>query len=100
MRFHPTPPEEAFWRIVRGSRLGVSFRRQVVMGRFIVDFVAPKARLIVEIDGAQHLRTADAARDERRDRWLRAQGFRVLRISAEMVRTDPVGVSRLVTEAL
>jgi very-short-patch-repair endonuclease len=85
---------------VRGARLGASFKRQVVLGRFIVDFVAPKARLIVEIDGAQHLRTADASRDERRDRWLKAQGYRVLRISAEMVRTDPELVSRLVQEAL
>ena len=100
MRFHPTPPEQAFWRLAAGSRLGVAFRRQVVFGRFVVDFVAPKAKLIVEIDGAQHLRTADASRDARRDRVLAVMGYRVLRIGAEMIRTDPEGVARLVTEAL
>ena len=50
MRHAPTASEAALWRRLRGRRLGVQFRRQVVLGRYIVDFVAPKARLVVEVD--------------------------------------------------
>jgi very-short-patch-repair endonuclease len=51
-----------------------------VIGRYIVDFLAPSARLIVEVDGGYHQcrRTAD----ERRDRWMQRQGYTVLRVSA------------------
>jgi very-short-patch-repair endonuclease len=48
----------------------------VQIGRYIVDFVCPAKRLIVEVDGGQH---AESAYDEARDAWLIAQGFRVRR---------------------
>jgi very-short-patch-repair endonuclease len=55
---------------LRGSQLGVRFRRQVVVHGYIVDFFAPSAGLAVEADGAQHTRQRGA--DKRRDRrWLR-----------------------------
>src|SRR5690606_27964289 len=46
--------EAALWRRLRGRRLGVQFRRQVVLGSFVVDFLAPSARLVVEVDGGWH----------------------------------------------
>jgi very-short-patch-repair endonuclease len=49
-----TPSEAALWELVRRGRTGVWFRRQVVIDGYIVDFVAPAARLIVEVDGAYH----------------------------------------------
>ena len=54
----------------------MKWRRQVPLGRFIVDFVSFDHRLIVECDGAQH---ADSPRDAVRDEWLRSQGFDVQR---------------------
>ena len=51
MRRHPTPTEHILWQAIRGGRLGVTFRRQVPLGPFIVDFLAPGARLVVEVDG-------------------------------------------------
>ena len=55
LRRHQTEAERRFWSIVRGRRLeGLRFRRQQVFGPFIVDFVCVEARLIVELDGAQH----------------------------------------------
>ena len=59
------------------------FRRQVAIGRFIVDFVAPRARLIVEVDGACHL--VRRSTDVRRDRKLSRLGYRVLRLEAQLV---------------
>jgi very-short-patch-repair endonuclease len=72
----------------------VAFRRQVVIGRTIVDFVAPRARLVIEVDGAHH-RLRRAA-DARRDAKLARLGYRVLRLEAELVmRRLPVALARL-----
>jgi very-short-patch-repair endonuclease len=67
--------------------------RQVVIGRYVVDFVAPSARLVVEVDGAYHPRRATA--DARRDRVLTRLGYRMLRLDAELVLKHPdVAVAR------
>jgi very-short-patch-repair endonuclease len=79
-------PEQALWSEMRGGRLGVWFRRPVVIGRFIADFVAPRARLIVEVDGGYHATRGGA--DARRDRKLTRMGYRVLRLEADLIRRD------------
>lgn len=58
----------------------------MVLGRFIADFVAPVARLVVEVDGAYHARLGAA--DARRDIALVRLGYRVLRLPAELVEQD------------
>ena len=65
MRFAPSEPERVPWVALRASQLGVPFRRQVVLQGYIVDFLAPTARLVVEVDGAHHAlqRGAGARRD-------------------------------------
>ena len=80
MRRFPTASEAALWRLLRGGRLGVRFVRQAVIGRFIVDFLAPELRLVVEVDGGYHAERRRA--DERRDAKLRAWGYRVVRVAA------------------
>jgi very-short-patch-repair endonuclease len=87
LRASLTPSEAALWQCIRACRTGVWFRRQVVIGRFIVDFVAPSARLVVEVDGGYHARRVSA--DARRDRVLRRLGYRVLRLDAVLVLTQP-----------
>ncbi len=94
MRFNLTPSEEKLWRELAGCRLGVSFRRQVPVGRYIVDFLAPEVRVVVEIDGEGHKRRkhADAKRDEALRRW----GYHVLRLDREAVERDlPVAIERV-----
>jgi len=77
MRKEPTEAERKLWLLVRDRRFsGFKFRRQVQIGRYIVDFVCPAKRLIVEADGGQH---AESAYDAERDVWLAAQGFRIRR---------------------
>jgi very-short-patch-repair endonuclease len=99
MRHAPTASEAQLWRSLSGSQLGVAFRRQVPLGgRYIADFVAPSARLVVEVDGPLHVGRHRA--DARRDRMLRRLGYRVLRLSAQLVMREPeVAVAR-VREAL
>jgi very-short-patch-repair endonuclease len=77
MRAEPTDAERRLWRALRDRGMqALEFRRQVPIGAYVVDFVCFEHRLIVECDGFQH---ADNPRDARRDDWLRAQGFTVVR---------------------
>ena len=71
MRHAPTESEAVLWRLLSGCKLGVAFRRQVPLAsRYVADFLAPSARLVVEVDGASHLRRtgSDARRDGARTR--------------------------------
>jgi very-short-patch-repair endonuclease len=65
------------WLKLRGSNLGVSFRRQHPIGPFTLDFYAPSIILAIEVDGGQH--ATDKERDERRTRYLNAKDVHVLR---------------------
>jgi very-short-patch-repair endonuclease len=84
MRAAPTASEAALWRAISGRKLGVQFRRQVPLGRFIVDFFASSAGLAVEVDGGYH--TERRAADARRDRALARMGYRVVRLDEQLVR--------------
>ena len=95
----PTESEARLWQLLRGRQLGVWFRRQVPLGgQFIADFVAPTARLIVEVDGSSHVRRNHA--DARRDRTLERLGYRVLRLPAELVMHAPTTALARVVQAL
>jgi very-short-patch-repair endonuclease len=84
MRFLPTVSEQRLWEQLRGRRLGVRFRRQVpLLSRYVVDFLAPVAKVVVEVDGGCHAHRAKA--DARRDAALQRAGYRVVRVSAEAV---------------
>jgi very-short-patch-repair endonuclease len=88
-------PQQVLWRLVAGGRLGVYFRREVVLlGRFIVDMLAPSIRLVVEVDGRCHELRRGA--DKRRDRALTRAGYHVLRLEACLVLREPaVAVARV-----
>ena len=95
MRSCPTETESKLWRAISRSQLGVAFRRQVPVDRFVVDFLAPSLKLVVEVDGACHTRRAAA--DARRDRTLARLGYRVVRIPAELVHSNAAeAVGRIV----
>jgi very-short-patch-repair endonuclease len=99
LRGAPTLSEAKLWAELRGSKLGIAFRRQVPVGHgFIADFLAPSLKLVVEVDGSahQHRRRADARRDER----LGRAGYRVLRFAAEEVVRDVGSVVRVVRQAV
>lgn len=93
--------EQLLWARLRQGQLGVWFRRQVVLlGSCIVDFYCHAARLVVEVDGSYHVQPARRRADARRDRKLAKAGLRVLRLSAELVLTQPEKARALVLEAL
>jgi leucyl-tRNA synthetase len=80
LRNNMTHPEEILWSRLRAHRLdGRKFRRQHVLGSYIVDFVCLKARLVIEIDGETHDPASRQALDATRTSYLEKLGFRVLR---------------------
>ena len=73
-----TPAEEKLWQYLRAHRMGdVHFRNQHAIGNYIVDFCAPRRKLIIELDGSQHLGQQDY--DAERTKYLELRGYQVLR---------------------
>jgi very-short-patch-repair endonuclease len=75
---NPTPAEEKLWTNLRTHRMGnVHFRRQHAIGTYIVDFCAPRKKLIIELDGSQHIDQQEY--DLERTKFLKSKGYKILR---------------------
>jgi very-short-patch-repair endonuclease len=81
-------PEVLIWRELRKRPGGYKFRRQHPLSELVLDFVCLECRLAIEIDGEAHNRGDNPDRDNRRDAYLAARGFRVLRLPARLVLQD------------
>ena len=93
LRKNMTNSEQVLWSRLRGKQLlGVQFYRQKPIGDYIVDFFAPKTKLVIEVDGSQHKKGVHASKDKRRDTYLASLGLRVLRFNSRQVlqETDAV----------
>ncbi len=78
LRSSQTEAEQRLWYHLRAHRfMGLKFKRQKPIGRYIADFVCLEHRLIIEIDGGQH--AEQLVYDLRRDTWLRSRGYTLLR---------------------
>ena len=98
MRSVQTDAEHRLWQILRAHRfVGFKFRRQVPIDFYIADFVCFARRLIIELDGGQH---AESSGDERRDAFLKSQGFRVLHIWNSEIFANEEGVMTGILSAL
>ena len=94
-----TPPEVMLWTLLRGRPADLKFRRQHPAGPYVIDFYCPVAKLGIEIDGVVHEMGGNPARDGRRDLWLSARGYRILRIPAADLRGNAEGVLQHILEA-
>jgi len=101
LRRDMTDAERIIWYNVRAHRFqGTSFRRQTPIGPYVVDFICHAAKLIIEVDGGQHFETDNIVRDKRRDAYLAAQGYRVLRFSNLDIMKNRTGVLETIAAAL
>ncbi len=93
MRHNPTPAEDLLWQHLRNSQLGVRFRRQHSIDRYIVDFYCAEASLVIEVDGPIHAQpNADAERQEA----LEMLGLHVLRFTNnDLIRDLPTVIARI-----
>ena len=95
----PTPAEAKLWALLRAHRFAdVHFRRQHAIGPYIVDFCSPRRKLIIEVDGSQHLEQVDS--DAERAAFLVSKGYRVLRFWNNDVMKKTNEVMDMIVEAL
>ena len=97
LRHHMEPAEVVLWSRLRRSQLGTRFRRQQPLLGYIVDFVAMKHRLVVELDGTPHESSLD---DIERDRQFYGAGFRVFRFWNDDMKNDPDWVVAVIRRGL
>ena len=99
LRKELTLAERKLWSYLRGNQLnGISFRRQHAIGNYIVDFVAIKQKLVIELDGSQHLEQEEY--DTERTAFLESQGFKVIRFWNHEIMTDTDRVLRAIDMVL
>lgn len=80
LRQRQTDAERKLWFRLRNRQLdGARFRRQHLLGKYIVDFVCLEKMLIVELDGGQHAFPSLKTEDARRDAWLEKSGYHIMR---------------------
>ena len=93
------PAEIKLWALLRGGRLnGVKFRRQHAIGNYVTDFCAIKHRLIIELDGSQHIDQEEY--DAERTAFFESKGYRVLRFWNHDVMKDLDSVLEVIWNAL
>ncbi|MGH7775068.1 MAG: endonuclease domain-containing protein [Candidatus Binatia bacterium] len=99
LRNNPTDAERFLWEHLRLRQIGgYKFRRQQPLGSYIVDFVCLEKRLVIEIDGGQHIE--QVAYDTQRSAWIEAQGFSVLRFWDHEVLREIGAVMEVIWKAL
>lgn len=98
LRKELTPAERKLWAYLRGDKLGINFRRQHAIGNYITDFCSPKAKLIIELDGSQHLEQEEY--DAERTKYLEAQGYKVIRFWNNQVMKEIEAVILAIMKAL
>jgi very-short-patch-repair endonuclease len=99
LRHTPTEAETKLWRFLRAHQAnGVHFRRQHPIGSYIVDFCAPRQKLIIELDGGQH--ADQQVYDEQRTKFLQSRGYRVVRFWNSDVLKNTEGVMSVILEML
>ena len=94
-----TPAEVKLWARLRAHRLeGVHFRNQHAIGNYVVDFCAPRKKLIIELDGSQHLEQEEY--DKERTEYLESKGYKVIRFWNKDVMKDINSVIRAIMQSV
>jgi very-short-patch-repair endonuclease len=99
LRHNQTQAEAKLWQALRSHRLcDVHFRRQHAIGPYVVDFCTPRHKLIIEVDGGQHLDQQEY--DIECTAFLESSGYKVLRFWNDEVIKNRDGVLRVILEAI
>ncbi|OGC85422.1 MAG: hypothetical protein A2142_02200 [candidate division Zixibacteria bacterium RBG_16_48_11] len=92
LRRSMTLAEKKLWSLLRQNKLGAHFRRQVPIGPYVADFYSRHAKLVLEVDGSQHLQEEHIQKDIQRKDLLEKRGYRILRFNNLEVLNNPQGV--------
>lgn len=98
LRRRQTKSERLLWQKLRNRKFhNLKFRRQVPIGRYVVDFFCAEKRLVIELDGSGHARSDQIKHDYIRDQYLEKCGLQVLRFANTR---SPTSILRNIEEAL
>lgn len=101
LRKNLTDSERALWSRLRNKQLiGVQFYRQKPIGAHVVDFYTPRAKLVVEVDGSQHMQSAHAQKDRTRDEYFSSLGLKVLRFNSREVLKESDAVMEVILRTM
>lgn len=101
LRNNATEAERKLWGVLRAKQVaGLKFRRQVAIGKYIVDFACMPKKVVIELDGGQHNEETAMQYDAERTVWLRSQGYQVLRYWNNEVMKDTDSVVDAIVIAL
>ena len=101
LRKNMTDAEVKLWNHLRRKQIkGLQFFRQRPIGNYIVDFYAPEAKLVIEVDGGQHYEDEGVEYDEKRDAFLEGYGLKVVRFSNLDVIQNIEGVVKRIIEVV
>ena len=101
LRANQTDSEKLLWSRLRGKQLnGLKFWRQYSIGPYIVDFYCPTQRLVVEVDGSQHMEKEQKEYDDERTASFNAMNIRVIRFWSNEVLNNIDGVLARIEEAV
>src|SRR5512147_1335695 len=99
LRSNMTDVERRLWSAIREKQLeGCRFRRQHAIGAYIADFACVERMLVIELDGSQHQN--QEVYDEDRSRYLKQQGWQVVRFWNNEVLENLDGVLEVILERL
>ena len=99
IRSNPTPAENKLWQVLRKRQIAdTRFRRQHPINPYIVDFCCPRLKLVIEVDGGQHLDQKEY--DQYRTDYLESKGYQVLRFWNNEVLNDLIVVVQVIEKAI
>jgi very-short-patch-repair endonuclease len=98
LRKRLTATEQHLWKHLRGKQFeGLKFKRQQPVGKYIVDFMCFEKKIIIELDGGQHMQLLEKQKDGERDAWFEAQGYTILRFWDNEVLMNTRGVLEVIS---
>jgi len=100
LRNSASAPERILWSKIRNQQLGVKFRRQHGIGKYIADFYCPDFKLVVELDGDSHYQDDAQEYDYVRDEFMRGIGLQVLRFTNIEMMNNLDGVLLVIATAV
>jgi len=99
LRNNPTPQEKIMWQLLRKKNFnGLKFSRQYPIGKYIVDFVCRRKKLVIELDGGQHNQIEHIIYDNERTKYIESKGFKIVRFWNNEIDTNLEGVYQKLKE--
>ena len=93
------PPEARLWNLLRNEQFKpFHFRRQVPIGPYFADFASHGTKLVIEVDGETHGSDEAITHDAARDRFVRGEGYDILRVTNRDAMNNLDGVAEMILQ--